>query len=178
MTRRPALQRDLLRHPRSDADGVRGVRVAVQRRATARRLQVRFAIDADPAALRWPEPQHPPRRRDELWRETCCELFLQRRRETAYREWNCSPSGDWQCYEFARYRAGRDEPAVELPLIECQHETTGWTVLIDVPLAGGRWQLGACAVLVDRDGRHDYWALHHSSPQPDFHRADSWVLTI
>jgi hypothetical protein len=48
----------------------------------------------------------PPRRADELWRHTCCELFLAERGRAGYHEFNFAPSTEWAIYRFQAYREG------------------------------------------------------------------------
>lgn len=44
------------------------------------------------------------------------------------------------------------------------------------PLAA--WRLGLSAVIKDRLGGVSYWALAHPGGKPDFHHADSFILTL
>lgn len=53
----------------------------------------------------WPDYRH-IHRADGLWQSTCFELFLGSPAETGYIEFNFSPSGAWNCYEFSDYRQG------------------------------------------------------------------------
>ncbi len=124
---------------------------------------------------------------DELWRHTCCELFTGVAGDAAYREFNCSPSGQWAIYGFSAYRV-RDktalDPAPAAPRIRFALNAQGWTLqarLDELALpsaAAGQIELGVAAVLEAADGTLSYWALRHADVRPDFHRRDSFVLRL
>lgn len=134
----------------------------------------------------------PPRktdaaRRDELWQHTCFELFLQGRDESAYWEFNFSPSGEWAIYRFDRYRSGMSLPESEFkPLIRLtQKADTLWlNVMVDLSLtdlaidAETPVRLGISAVIESAEGEISYWALHHPSEKPDFHHTGSFALPL
>lgn len=113
----------------------------------------------------------------------------------AYIELNFSPSGEWACYGFERYRDGmsRQEP-VRAPHIVTSPEGSARTEE-PTPLAGRGWLLRAsvglgalaggaaaraalAAVIEESDGRLCYWALAHPPSRPDFHHAAGFSLWI
>jgi hypothetical protein len=121
-----------------------------------------------------------PGRRDGLWEATCFEAFVAREGSPGYLEFNVAPSGDWQCYAFSGYREGRialagvAPPAVrvvrgEHSILQEARFTSGFE-----PLGPEPWRVGLTAVIEDRGGSLTYWALAHTGPEPDFHRADAW----
>jgi len=120
---------------------------------------------------------------DGLWAHTCCELFVQPARGTAYREFNFSPRGAWAAYDFDDYRAGM-RPAVlqREPRLELATESGEWTLSVQLaradlglPGTAARWRLGLCAVTESPDGALAYWALRHPVEKPDFHHRDAFV---
>ena len=112
-----------------------------------------------------------PRRRDELWKTTCFEAFVQAEGENAYREYNFAPSGDWAAYDFSGRREGMAEAALtNPPYIRVEDNLTWWTLGATFTVeAGRRWALGLSAVIEEADGTKSYWALAHGSDRPDFH---------
>jgi len=123
-------------------------------------------------------------RKDGLWKDTCFEVFLAVRGERRYWELNLSPAGHWNVYRFTSYREGMAaEPAfTALPFtVETQNQPLtlaleldlGKIVPADVALEGA-----ISAVLRHKDGAVTYWALTHSSPQPDFHRRESFIIPL
>lgn len=138
-----------------------------------------FGIGAP--ASRFVIPQNDnPRRRDELWKTTCFEAFLQEAGAESYREWNFAPSGDWAAYDFTAYREGMAEADVRAPYLRMEDNLTwfafGATIAVD---AEHEWRLGLSAVLEEADGTKSYWALAHADPgKPDFHAADCFVAKL
>ena len=141
--------------------------VALGRSAT---LNLHYCIGAPAARFVLPESDEPARR-DELWRTTCFEMFLQREGEDAYAEWNFSPSGDWAAYGFNAPRTGMAAADVDSPpYLRVEDNLTWWTLgaTIAIP-ADARFAFGLTAVIEERDGTKSYWALAHGGDAPDFH---------
>ncbi|THF62802.1 DOMON-like domain-containing protein [Pseudothauera nasutitermitis] len=147
-------------------------------------LLLRYAVEHD-GGLRIPAIQ-PSGPADELWRHTCCEAFITVAGETAYREFNFSPSGQWAVYDFARYRARSDAapPAGTAPQILVTAMPQRLELAIQVPAAllpaappGRQWMLGLSAVTEDGGGLH-YWALRHPAVQADFHDRRGFALAL
>ena len=130
-------------------------------------LAVSFILDADLHRLRMP-PRRLPRRRDNLWRHTCFEVFVSRKGSRAYREYNFSPSGEWAGYAFSSYRkrvaARIVRPRKRGKWIEIQ--------------AAGRQRIGLCAIIEDKSGALSYWALRHPPGKPDFHHRRGFAMEL
>ncbi|RKF23498.1 hypothetical protein D6851_03290 [Altericroceibacterium spongiae] len=119
-------------------------------------------------------------RRDNLWKTTCCELFLWHG-DGSYREFNFSPSGQWAAYHFDSYRAGQsDVEPVEWPEIDCM--AVDDNAFITVMLAGselaGAQKIGLSVVLEEEGGHISYWALAHPEKKPDFHDPACFALPL
>lgn len=137
-------------------------------------------------ALRLPEAR-PAEAADELWRHTCCELFVAVVGDAAYREFNCSPSGQWAMYGFSDYRvrdSSRLKATMPAPVIRFASAAAGWTLQARLDaaalpgVAGEQIELGVAVVLEAADGNLSYWALRHAAARPDFHRRESFVLRL
>jgi hypothetical protein len=119
---------------------------------------------------------------DELWHNTCCEAFVATAGQTAYREFNFSPSGQWAIYDFADYRqAMRRHLPDAPPKIDCQPTPDGFVLTVDLPLTllgPPPWQIGLSCILKTTDGSVDYRALRHASDRPDFHQRASFTLRV
>ncbi len=153
-------------------------------------LTVEFQLGADLRAVRLVPAVCQPRRRDELWRHTCFELFARPDNQPGYCEFNFAPSGDWAAYQFTDYRGTRRE-AVQRP-IEVSVHTTGLAQIrlrarIDLraafadrtagPEVAG-WRLNCAAVIESTDGSLSYWAVKHPRAQPDFHDAAGFCIAL
>jgi hypothetical protein len=138
-----------------------------------------FGIEAPLHRFIIPQSESPARR-DELWRTTCLEAFVQREGDRAYREYNFAPSGDWAAYDFIAPRKGM--AAAELsnpPYIRLEDNLTWWTLGATFTVeAGRRWSLGLTAVIEEQGGTKSYWALRHGADQPDFHDPACFVARL
>jgi hypothetical protein len=121
-----------------------------------------------------------PGRRDELWKTTCFEAFVQGEGETAYGEYNFAPSGDWAAYDFAGRREGMAEaPLANPPYVRLEDNFTWWSLGATFALeAGPRWALGLSAVIEEADGTKSYWALAHGGEKPDFHDPACFIARL
>lgn len=158
-------------------------------------LALCYRLFGDTLRLIVPDPR-PVARVDGLWHHTCCEAFVAAAGSPAYREFNLSPSGQWAVYDFSGYRL----PAPSLPgpqsgPVPSIHRRSAPDALeFDVvlpaawlPEAADTLELGLCMVVEERTARaagdedlptHSYWALRHTGERPDFHRRDSFALSL
>jgi hypothetical protein len=170
----------LQRHPASEAGDIDSLQVEISLQPSGE-IRLTYVLDGNLASLRVPDAQ-PAGRADGLWRHTCFEAFIRVAGDATYREFNFSPSGQWQAYTFTDYRAGGLlEPAAD-PAIQCWHEANLLTLQatlqpVDLP-TGAHLQIGLSAVIETRDGAISYWALNHAPGKPDFHHPDTFALDI
>ena len=112
----------LVAHERDGAGPVNSLLVSGTLHASGS-LTVEFQLAAELRAVRLVPSVCQPRRRDELWRHTCFELFARHSNESRYCEFNFSPCGDWAAYAFDNYR-GTPRDAAQRP-IDVTVQTTG-----------------------------------------------------
>jgi hypothetical protein len=178
----------LLAHPGAQpgiAQGlVRELSVTVTRPAPGQ-LALNYRLVGDVSSLQLAEPR-PPTRSDGLWRHSCFEAFIGHANASDYWEYNFSPSGAWAAYHFTAYREGM-APLMKgaAPQITQQISSEICEVVATLDLswlakssAGDGLRLGLSAVIEDRARVLSYWALKHPADKPDFHRADSFVVTL
>lgn len=175
----------LLCHPATAAPVVR----AIEARATIQpdgTLSIAYRLWGDMARLLIPEP-HTPERTDSLWEHSCFEAFIGVAGETAYREFNFSPSGQWAAYAFSDYRERDETPApIDAPLITTQRfagrlELEARIAADALPAGAAAYQIGLSAVVEAADivdGSHSYWALSHRAERPDFHQRAAFSLEL
>jgi hypothetical protein len=173
----------LICHPCAPAPFPQQVEVSLRVRSTEAWI-LTFALRGNIAALRVPLPQ-PSQRADELWRHTCCEVFIAAT-EGGYIEGNFSPSGEWAVYAFRGYRAGMSPVTDITPTITVIHHDS-WQLKLDVvlplpplqrALASPPWRLGFSVVAENQAGEVFYWALRHPAARPDFHHPDAFALCL
>ena len=174
----------LICHPTTIAPMVRLIEVQASIQPDGS-LFLRYRLRGDVARLRLPQSPS-PERQDSLWQHTCFEAFVGGVGDTAYREFNFSPSGQWAAYAFTAYRQ-RDESFVAPLAPQIVTRLSAGRLEMDVTLpplclpAADRLQLALAAVVEADDigdGRHSYWALRHTAERPDFHRRDAFALEL
>jgi hypothetical protein len=168
-------------HPSYVPSSVHALTVAVDWGAS---LTLHYELRGNVDALRIPVPVV-PQHTDELWRHTCCELFITTPGIPGYREFNFSPGGPWAAYGFNSYRSGMRALDISPPIITVQVAPTQLDVRVELmldapPLTEGRQELHCAltAVVEEQSGARSFWALVHAAAQPDFHHADGFALHL
>lgn len=147
-------------------------------------LNIGFWVRDPMQLIDWPEKKETSNREDFLWNATCFELFIGVKNEDFYREINLSPSESWQSYQFEEYRYPECIPPVtseDIEVIEVKRTHYGLNALIDLQqfLNTNKLQLndiyiGLNAIFKTTQGMI-YYAIQHSSPEPDFHNKRDWL---
>jgi hypothetical protein len=171
-------------YPGSPEILVSGVEIAAGARISGGRLELLYQMGFPAGSLAerelLPFRTLSPRRKEQLWKQTCFEAFLGIQNSDAYCEFNGSLSGEWDFYFFDSYRNGMQPvPLVpsEAPLIRSRGFSEGslrigWS--IPLPAARPVDRIGITMVL--NAGPHTaYWALNHAGEKPDFHLRESFI---
>lgn len=180
----PVYTAALTPHPETSSEAVHGIEVRVSWLQTGQdgALVLTYTLTGDCAKLRIPPPRSPARV-DGLWRHTCFEAFIAIPGDSAYRECNFSPSGEWAGYRFRGYRNRvtlvEEDPAPQLAMRGTEQSLElDVRVLLSPPFTIQPLRLALSAVIEDRLGVLSYWALRHPPGKPDFHHAEAFVLEI
>lgn len=178
----------LLRHPATPAPQVSSIEVGVAR-TPAGEIELAYRLRGDMARLLIPAPER-AEQADGLWEHTCFEAFVAVAGETAYREFNLSPSGKWAVYAFSGYRQRSEAPLAPMqPPRACSRLSVGRLEMqatiaatcLPATAANLPLRIGLAAVVEAADtvdGSHSYWALHHPAALPDFHHRDGFTLEL
>ncbi|MFM7027345.1 MAG: DOMON-like domain-containing protein [Chakrabartia sp.] len=150
-----------------------------------RSLELTYQITTPQSGLAVPNYEEPVRA-DDLWKETCCEAFLQAAGQDSYVEINLSPSTQWAVYGFTNYREGmRPRDIGAAPVIDREVGAEGLTLtarvdlsLLPTAFAQADWCLGLSAVICGTSGERSFWALNHPPEKPDFHHRDCFAFQI
>lgn len=176
-----ATQYSLLCHPTSPCRAVSAIKASV-RLIDNGTLALSYKLTCNPDDLLLPLT-HPASPADGLWQHTCCEAFIAAVNSLEYQEFNFSPSSQWANYRFSDYRV-RDTTfiAPAAPQIAVHRRDSGFQLDVRLgremlPVASA-WNIGLAIVIEAADGSKSYWALAHCAAQPDFHRRQSFALTL
>jgi len=166
----------MMLHVSCDLGPARSVTAAVT--ATPQGCKAEFWLDGYVPAIVLP-PHVDPERRDNLWQTTCFEIFWQPLGDTAYREFNLSPSGCWAAYDFDSYRTGMRDAPVEGINISCSHDDAGLSltasITADLPDPA---QVALNAIVEHADGTKQFWALAFPPGKPEFHSEANRALIV
>jgi hypothetical protein len=155
-------------------------RVAV---ADADVLRFEYRLSGDLTQLALPR-RVPSQRAERLWEHTCFEAFVAAGAGLGYVELNFSPSTEWAAYAFDGYREGMRPLVLTTPptiaVIEAANELTVTASVERGVLAAAPWpwRVGLTAVVEDRAGERDYFALLHPRNKPDFHAAAGFAVLL
>lgn len=169
----------LVSHPAHPPAGVTEVVVDVW--ADTEEVLLTFRVEGQ-EALQMPDLTMASRR-DELWKTTCFEIFLQPVGAETYFEFNLSPSTEWAVYRFERYRDGMSDLEMPVePYVDRGDPSEDYIVEADIDLSAipqGQVRIGLSAVIEERDGTKSYWALcHPPGDKPDFHHPDCFAAEL
>ena len=175
----------LLHHPATPAPVVKTIEARVSFLPDGS-VAFAYRLWGDMARLLIPA-KHAPEHADLLWEHTCFEAFIGVRGETAYREFNFSPSGQWANYAFSEYRQrnkplpDRLPPRITTRLYAGRLELEALVDALALPPKpeNAQWEIALSAVVEAADtidGNHSYWALHHPASRPDFHDRAAFSL--
>jgi hypothetical protein len=161
------------------------LKVEARLEATSSGYRLTFELSGEKKSqVIFPEKSATPKRKNELWKQTCFECFLSMGSGEGYFEFNGSPSGDWALYSFDSYRSGMKEVPLDsgqVPVLEKleNHEdriACVWTIPLFTEALISKAGVTAVVVLKEHgNARTTYWALRHSGQQPDFHLKESFI---
>ena len=158
---------NLILHPSCAAGPITSVTACVEASTTGCRAQ--FLLGGDISAIKVPV-QTPASRQDNLWKTTCFEIFWQPAEGTYYREFNLSPSSQWACYDFDDFRVNsRDAPVEAIAIASVHSDNTlmlNTDIVSDLPTPA---KIALNAVVEDKAGNIQFWALAFDPGKPEFH---------
>jgi len=145
---------------------------------TARGCRAWFTLEGDLSTIRIPEHRE-SQRRDNLWHTTCFEIFWQAEEQSAYREFNLSPSSEWAAYDFDDFRLNARDAPVEAIAIACAHSSDRLALSADIvsDLALPA-RVALNAIVENDDGTKQFWALAFDDGPPEFHSAACRALRL
>jgi hypothetical protein len=125
-----------------------------------------------------------PIRQLELWEKTCFECFIGLPEAQNYWEFNLAPNGNWNAFALIDYREGiAEEAKIESIVITTDRTNDRFTLSATIPLsaivpARKPLEMSVTTVIQTQDGAISYWAIAHCGDTADFHRRDSFMITL
>lgn len=116
-------------------------------------------------------------RKDELWKMTCFEMFLNPVDQKQYYEFNFSLEGAWNCYHFAGYRFPQPPQASnDFEIEKMLWKPNQFEVVLKNKSNFRQFNVGLTVVIKNKKNQTTYFALKHESAKPDFHLASGFAL--
>lgn len=139
--------------------------------------QLKLHIEGNIDSISFPDQSLSPGFKDNLWEETCFELFTKTHYSKSYYEFNFSPSGNWACYSFDSYREGQKKVDVPPPQIDLQIKQHSIDAVIhfEFPVKS---LVGISSIILYKSHNTNFWALTHPKKRPDFHHLKSFAMEI
>jgi hypothetical protein len=147
-------------------------------------LNIAYMVAGAIDTIQLPALNPHPTRQWELWETTCLECFIGLPAAANYWEFNLAPNGNWNAFALTAYREGIAEAAaVESIVIATDRPADRFTLSTTMPLNAiipthAPLEMSVTAVIQTLDQSLSYWAIAHCGDAADFHRRDSFQLTI
>jgi hypothetical protein len=146
-------------------------------------IWLRYHASGNVEQVKLPDAQDQSQRMDNLWENTCFELFLSEPVKEQYCEFNFSPSGNWAAYSFRRYREEMAPLALaQTPEIFMDFSDSHIALEVSFGLPDiwiqNELDAGLSAVIEMESGEKSLWALVHPAARPDFHHRDGFALKM
>lgn len=125
-----------------------------------------------------------PTRQDELWQQTCFELFYGIQGSPKYWEVNITPSGAWNVYAFSSSRTGMRQEEKIKNVASTIYKSSDSIILhcsFDIDKILPKHciiDVGVSCVVAFKNCEKGYWALAHNKDVPDFHDRSAFLLHI
>ncbi len=148
------------------------------------KLTICYGLLGDLTKVEIPESADLPKRKYDLWEETCFEFFVGIKNSPDYWEFNLSPAGHWNVFHFDDYRQGLQEEMTVTSLpFSVEQKSNALLVDLEVDLnqfilAEQSLEVAITTVIKSKDGNLSYWALTHCGEEADFHRRESFIVEL
>jgi len=149
------------------------------------RLSIHYELIGQITEVLIPESAAVPRRKHNLWEETCFEFFLSAKGSQQYWEYNLSPSKDWNLYRFEFYRQKEMKEETAFSTLPFQVKKSPESFVLDLKLNLNKiihqdqaLEIGVSSVIKLKNNNLTYWALTHPGPKPDFHKRAGFIIKL
>ena len=124
----------------------------------------------------------PTKQSNDLWKNTCFELFLSNKNISEYLEFNWSPNGQCNTYKFNDYREKANQDIYERSDFIVKKENNN--IIFESKILLNKYNpyiyldinnlLMGMSVIIETNTL-DYWSNQHLHNRPDFHNKNSYL---
>ena len=136
-------------------------------------LKLNYQIVGDLSNYHFPQNSK-QQRADELWLDSCFELFISHPHKNEYWEINISPSTEWNIYHFTSYKEDmRVSNIISTPTIKSyryEHEyKLSFETIIQKENFDKLLLINLCVILLDKKGVRNFYSMDRREGSPNFH---------
>jgi hypothetical protein len=148
---------------------------------TNKKIELNFLLKGELEHYLFPQPKE-QKRLDELWKESCFELFLAGD-DKSYYELNFSPSFGWNFYLLNGYRGEPKELEVlNEPKMRYEKREDKFSIYFELESKNLNFEkfthCNLATILLTKEKKRTFWAIEHLKDRADFHDRESFVKII
>jgi len=118
-------------------------------------------------------------RADNLWLDTCFELFIADINKKEYWEINISPSTEWNSYHFTKYKKNMKKSYLfSTPCIKIKSNENKYKFSFDSTMQKKilkkELQINICVIILDKNKKRNFYSINRRNSSPDFHDRLQW----
>ncbi|SFV50560.1 hypothetical protein MNB_SV-12-26 [hydrothermal vent metagenome] len=137
------------------------------------RLKIEYEIINNLSSYHFPK-ETKQQRANELWRDTCFELFIANHSSTEYYELNISPSTQWNAYHFKSYKEEmRETDVFSTPSIISHQLDKSYNLSFEMAFQEDifvkKLSINLAVILLDKEEMRHFYAINRCKESPDFH---------
>ena len=137
------------------------------------KLKLNYQVVGDTSKYHFPS-KTTQQRANNLWLDTCFELFIANRNEDSYWEINISPSTKWNSYHFTRYKEEMRESNLFLtPQIKIEKQKDKYELSFETTFSRRvlkeKLDINLSVILLDNKGKRSFYTINRRNDSPNFH---------
>jgi hypothetical protein len=147
-------------------------------------LSIEYLLQGNLSNVAIDPPAHLPARKLELWTSTCFEFFIGVAGSPNYWEFNLAPTGDWNVYALDDYRQGL-RPEISFGSLPFRIDRLVNSLRLNLAFdlskiikTDLKLEVAVTTVIKSNQDKISYWALTHAGTEADFHRRDSFTISL
>ncbi len=137
------------------------------------KIKIKYEIIGDLLSYNFPKVTK-QKRANELWRDTCFELFIANYSSEEYYEINTSPSTEWNAYHFTSYKNEMKASDVfSVPNISFYQLDKRYEFSFEMTFRKDIFEkellVNLAVILLDQKGIRHFYTIHRQNKSPNFH---------
>ena len=145
-------------------------------------MKIEYEIIGDLSSYSFPKKTK-QKRANELWKDTCFELFIANYSSTEYYEINTSPSTEWNAYHFTSYKKEmRESDLFSPPRISFYQSDNRYTFSFEMTFRKNIFDkellINLAVILLDKEEKRHFYSINRQNSSPDFHNRELYPKLV